>query len=125
MNQRLGPDQRIKKKAEFDFLFKFGRSAKGKFFILWAADKSLPCAAPPSRLPKIAVSVSKRVDSRAVVRNLWKRRIKEAFRRNQEKVLGGTAVLVKVRAALRAETPSYQEIEKELIFLLEKAGFLK
>ena len=122
MKQRLGPDQRIKKKAEFDFLFKSGRCAKGKFFILWAADKNLPGAARPSRLPKIAVSVSRKVDSRAVVRNLWKRRIRESFRRNQEKIKEGTAVLVKVRSV---STPSYQEIEKELIFLLDKAGFLK
>ncbi len=122
MKQRLGPDQRIKKKAEFNFLFKSGRSAKGRFFILWAADKSLLSPAQPSYLPKIAVSVSRQVDSRAVARNLWKRRIREAFRRNQEKVKDGTAVLVKVR---RIETPSYHEIEKELIFLLDKAGFLK
>ncbi len=122
MKQRLGPDQRIKKKKEFDFLFKFGRSAKGKFFTLWASDKNLPSAARSSRLPKIAVSVSRQVDSRAVGRNLWKRRIREAFRRNQEKVAEGTAALVKVR---RVEIPVYQEIEKELIFLLGKLGFLK
>ena len=123
MKQRLGPDQRIKKKSEFDFLFKSGRSAKGKFFVLWAADKNLPHEAQPStRLSKIAVSVSRQVDSRAVVRNLWKRRIREAFRQNQEKVKDGTAMLVKVR---RIEMPSYREIEKELFFLMDKAGFLK
>lgn len=119
MKQRLGPDQRIKKKAEFDFLFKSGKPVKGSFFILFAADKNLP---KPFRLPKIAVSVSRQVDSRAVVRNLWKRRVREAFRRNQEKISPGTAVLVKVR---QKETPPYQEIEKELLLLLGKAGFLK
>lgn len=122
MKQRLGPDQRIKKKAEFDFLFKSARSVKGSFFMLWATDKNLPRSTRPSRLPKIAVSVSRQVDSRAVVRNLWKRRIRESFRRNQEKISPGTAVLVKVR---QTKTPAYQEIEKELIFLLGKAGFLK
>lgn len=119
MKQRLGRDQRIKKKIEFDFLFKTGRSAKGKFLIIWAEDKNLP---RPALLPKIAVSVSRQVDTRAVVRNLWKRRVKEAFRRNQEKIFSGTAVLAKVR---RIEMPSYQEIEKELFFLLGKLGFLK
>lgn len=118
----MGPDQRIKKKTEFEFLFKSGRSVKGRLFILWATDKDLP---RPSSLPKIAVIVSKLVDPRAVGRNLWKRRTREAFRRNQEKIKAGTAVLVKVRSASRIKAPSYQEIEKELFFLLDKAGFLK
>lgn len=122
MKQRLGSDQRIKKKAEFDFLFKSGKPARGRFFVLWAADIKLPRAEKSSRLPKIAVSVSRQVDTRAVARNLWKRRIREAFRKNQGKIAPGTAVLVKVR---QSKTPPYSEIENELIFLLGKAGFLK
>lgn len=119
MKQGLGRDQRIKKKSEFKQLFDQGKSARGKFFSVWILETSSG-KIPSSRC---AVSVSKKVDTRATVRNLWKRRIREAFRRNQDSFKPGIAVLFKARAGM--EAPAYGEIEREMKYLLGKTGFLK
>ncbi len=72
--------------------------------------------------PAIGIMVSRKVHLRAVKRNLWKRRIREAFRRNQNRLKPGWALVVQARK--QAAIPSYQEIEKELLLLCQSAKIL-
>lgn len=74
---------------------------------------------PRAARPMIAVMISRKVAQRANKRNLWKRRIKEAFRRNQKEIKRGVAVLIQGRKV--NDPPPYREIEKELIYFLKKA----
>jgi ribonuclease P protein component len=124
VNHRLGTDQRIKKKREFQQLFDEGKSLRGKFFILRILEGK---PGTGKDLPRCAVTVSKKIDLRAAVRNLWKRRAKEAFRRNQHLFKPGLAILFQARSGVKTQgkAPSYQEIEQELKMLLEKQGLLK
>ena len=78
----------------------------------------------PAAKPQMGVIVSRKTDLRAAKRNLWKRRIREAFRRNQSKIKNNTAVLIQA-AKSPAQMPSYQMVQEELFDLLAKAGYLK
>ena len=73
--------------------------------------------------PKLGVIVSKKTDTRATKRNLWKRRIKEAFRRLQSTVKPGAAVLIQTKS--RDGVASYEEIKTEIEKLLFKAKVQK
>ena len=117
MTESLGPDQRIRSPKALQTLFKKGRFAKGRFLLIWVCED-------PLVKPQMGVIVSRKTDLSAVKRNLWKRRIREAFRRNQAKIKNNTAVLI--QAAKNPEKiPTYQEIQTELFELLAKAGCLK
>ncbi len=123
MTETIGPDQRIRKRKVLQVLFKKGRFFRGKFLRIWV------CGDPedkknPEALPQMGVIVSRKTDLRAAKRNLWKRRIRESFRRNQEKIKRNTAVLIQA-AKEPAAMPSYREIEAELMELLGKAECLK
>lgn len=78
----------------------------------------------PAAKPQLGIIVSRKTDKRAVKRNLWKRRIRECFRKNQAKVKNNTAVLIQA-AKSPAKMPSYQAIQTELFELMAKAGCLK
>ena len=123
MTESLGRDQRLRKRRVLQVLFKKGRFFKGKFLRIWVCedpeDKKNPEAAP-----QVGVIVSRKTDLRAAKRNLWKRRIREAFRRNQARIKKNTAVLVQAAKA-PAEIPSYQTLQAELFELLAEAGSLK
>lgn len=75
------------------------------------------------RGPKIGIVVSRKVHTRAAPRNLWKRRIREAFRRQQQSMDPEAVMIFQAKAAKNLKkTPSYQEIAEEMMSLLKKAG---
>ena len=119
----LGLDQRIRKRKVFQTLFKEGRFFKGKFLRLWVCEDPEAKKNPKAKA-QMGVIVSKKTDLRAVKRNLWKRRIRESFRKNQAKIKNNTAILIQA-AKGPAGMPSYIEIQTELLELLEKSGSLK
>ena len=139
LTESLGPDQRIRKRSLFQTLFRKGRFFKGKFLRLWVCEDPEARKNPEAK-PQMGVIVSRKVHSRAVKRNLWKRRIRESFRRNQAQIKNNTAVLIQASKASpirrgqtrgsdplcqnSQEIPSYKMIESDLFELLEKAGCL-
>jgi ribonuclease P protein component len=116
--QRFHSEQRIKTPGTFQKVFKRGVFVKGRLVNLWMLFD------PAILRPRIGIVVSKKTHKRAVVRNLWKRRIREAFRRNQNFIKEGTQVLVqsKKRDCL---APDYREIETEMMELLLKTKAVK
>ena len=121
MNERLKRGQRIRSREEFGRFFKQGRRACGAWLNLWC------CEGPELREsgtgPRLGLMVSRATDARAAVRNLWKRRLREAFRKNQSRLKPGTAILIQSRKTDR--TPTYLELETEMLELLKKTGNLK
>lgn len=73
VDQRLRPDRRLHKRAEFVRAYDEGTKRHGRYVIVFV----LPTSAPTSRL---GVSVTRKYGG-AVARNLAKRRVREAFRR--------------------------------------------
>ena len=76
MNERLTPDERIRKKSDFAGLYRLGSRFRGRLFTLVFLRNELGHA-------RLAVVASRKVGS-AVVRNRVKRRFRELFRRNKE-----------------------------------------
>jgi ribonuclease P protein component len=119
MDQRLKPDQRVRKRGSFQQIFKRGKFAKGVLMHVWSYEEKGAQLAQP----KIGIVVSRKVDLRATQRNLWKRRIREAFRRNQNKIAANLSLLIQARK--QEKIPSFQAIEAEMLQLLAKIGSLK
>lgn len=116
--QRFHSEQRIKTQGSFQRVFNRGVFVKGRLVNLWVLFDTAILR------PKIGIVVSKKTHKRAVVRNLWKRRIREAFRRNQSVIKEGAQALVqsKKRDCL---APAYREIETEMMELLLKTKAVK
>ena len=89
---------RLLRPSEFDRVYRFRRSAAEGALVLYACPRpaSSPDGAPP--LPaRLGISVSRRIGN-AVVRNAWKRRLREAFRVARRKIPAGHDYLVVVRS---------------------------
>ncbi len=119
MSQGLRPAQRIRSRRIFQILFKRGKLAKGTFLNLWSLkDPEILVSAQSDQAPQLGVIVSRKVSVRATKRNLWKRRIREAFRRQQSEIKRGTAILIQARS--KDPVPAFRDIEIELRALLKK-----
>ncbi len=111
-------EQRIKTQGSFQKIFNQGNFSKGRYVNLWVL------FGPAEQKPSIGIIVSKKTHKRAAARNLWKRRIREAFRRKQSYFKNGTQALVqsKKRDCL---APAYREIELDMMELFSKTNAVK
>jgi len=123
MTERLLPEQRIRRRGIFQRIFQNGKRARGRFLQLWSYRGAELLEDSKRGLPQVAIIVSRRVSPRAHIRNRWKRRVREIFRRAQGQIKTGTGVLIQVRAGT-AQT-SFEEIRAEIHSLLEKTNSLK
>ena len=130
-DQRLLRGQRIKKPSSFTAAIRKGLFLRGKLLNIWFIRQEEAGLLLPKenvfekktagRLA-IGIMVSRKVHLRAVKRNLWKRRIREAFRRNQNSFKPGWALVI--QAKKQPAIPAYTEIEKELARLCQRAGLI-
>lgn len=105
-------EYRLKHNASFQYIYRKGERQSGKYISLHYV---------PAYNLKLGVSVSKKV-GKAVIRNLAKRRINEAFMRIADKLQKPHNYVAVVRKEIREA--SFEEIQKELVALLTKAGHL-
>lgn len=113
---RFPPDARLHVSAEFQSVFGEGRRLSGTYFRLHAR---LPLEGGPTRL---GVTVSKRVDKRAVVRNRLRRQARECFRLSRAALPPGDYVLLAKPEAAKA---GHAAVRAELLSLFERARTLK
>lgn len=100
---------RIYRRGEIDALF-----ASGDSFTVWP----VRCVYMAGEGRAVMVSAPKRSFKRAVVRNLLKRRIREAYRLHQHRLEG-----VGVRLALHyvgKEVVAYAQIEQAVVAILDR-----
>lgn len=131
-DQRLLRSQRIKKPNSFTAAIRKGLFLRGTLLNIWfirqseagllQQQKALAQNEADGR-PAVGILVSRKVHLRAVKRNLWKRRIREAFRRNQDQFKPGWALVIQARK--QAQIPGYAEIKKELERLCARAGVIE
>jgi ribonuclease P protein component len=111
----LSKKQRMTKASLFREAFAQKKSFVGRYMVLWlreGEDASL----------RLGLVTSKKVSLRAVDRNRARRRLREAVRLNRSKLAGQTDLLIIARRnILRA---SHDEVEREFLWLAEKAGLL-
>ena len=96
MIESYGPCERIRKKKEFNELYKRGRCARGKYFNLIY----LPNNFGHSRM---AVVASRKVGN-AVHRNKIRRRVRELFRRNKGLIKFSLDILLIAKKEIRFAT---------------------
>lgn len=100
----------IKLNRDFRLLYKRGKSAVNPFLAIYARKTK-------NTSNRIGITVSTKV-GKAVVRNRVRRRIREAYRINEEKFFPGLDIVIVAR--VRAATASFFDIEKSLLSLSEK-----
>lgn len=100
------PDYRIKKRSEFCRIQERGRKLYSKHFLLALLDSQQPYC-------RVGITVSAKVDKRAVYRNRLKRRIRELFRLNRTRFKGNFDIVVIARKD--ACLCSLEQIRREVL----------
>ena len=104
----------IKLNRDFRLLYKRGKSAVSPVLAIYARKNK-------TSSNRIGITVSTKV-GKAVVRNCVRRRIREAYRINEERFAPGYDLVIVAR--VRAASVSFREIEKNLLSLTEGLGLL-
>jgi ribonuclease P protein component len=105
----------IKSKKDFDLLYQKGKTLHGKFFYL----RYLP-AKNGSNPSRFAIIIGLKISKKAVERNKKRRQLKEIIRLNTDKIKKGFLILVVAKEGILEA--DYQELEKEFLGLVNKAG---
>ena len=107
---RLGPDERIRRRAEFQQIYEHGSRIRGRYstFFIW-----------PNKLEvgRLGIAASKKLGG-AVQRNRAKRLIREVFRRNRI-APGLDIVVVPRRELLKA---GLTDLERDYCTIVERHG---
>lgn len=107
---------RIKKKKDFEVIFKKAKSFKNNFLILKTTSNSI-------ETKRFGFIVSQKVSKKAVVRNLIRRRLNEAVKINFDNVKDGfDCVFIVLSGAVKED---FSEVKKSVKILLEKANLTK
>ncbi len=106
LNQKVRADHRLKKKVQFNYIFRKGERKSSKHFVLFVVKSKYSNY-------KIGYSISKKV-GKAHDRNLLKRRLKEIVRINKLPQKGFNYIL---QAKVGAGQLGFHEIEDEIVKL--------
>ena len=105
-------EYRLTGSRSFDYLYKRGAVYKNHLLVLYVAKSKFS-------LPKVGFSVGKKVGG-SVLRNRTKRRLKEGFRLELDRVAKGYNYVVVARSG--SAERSYEELKEAMISLLYQAG---
>ena len=111
----LKQEYRLKKKYQFNYVYRVGRSIGGKFCIVYFAPSK-------NKNVKIGISVSHKIGG-AIIRNKTKRRIREAVYPFLEKLKKNFNVVIIAKNAILDAT--FLQIEQEIEFLLKKSALFE
>ncbi|MBQ9979967.1 MAG: ribonuclease P protein component [Oscillospiraceae bacterium] len=105
----------LKKNFEFKRLYTRGESAVSPFLAVYAKKNRYG-------FNRLGITVGTKV-GKAVTRNLVRRRIREAYRLNQDRLCQGCDIVIVAR--VRAASASYRQIEASMLKLLGKLDLLR
>ena len=116
MRSTLRPHERLRKPDDFKRARRLGRKETGRLLTLWA------CRRPetPPRAARLGIVVSRK-NGIAVKRNLFKRRIRDIYRRNKADRWRGWDFVVapKTGSAPPGFPASYNDLKVEFLSLIE------
>ena len=111
----FGSSARLKKRSEINRCRDTGEKVYSKHFLL------LLCEAPEEQ-SRLGITVTTKIDKRAVVRNRIKRRIREVFRLNRYRLKNPVEIVVVARRD--SGEIEYKDFEREILGALTSRGFL-
>lgn len=109
MRETFGPQERIRKKKDFDRLYKNGNRFRGKYLTLVYLDNNFAFS-------RLGVVASRKVGG-AVLRNRVKRRMRELYRRNKM-LISRPVDMVAIAKAESART-SWPEFSEDFLSTLK------
>ncbi|MGE4267610.1 MAG: ribonuclease P protein component [Deferribacterales bacterium] len=116
MSESFPEKDRLKITRDFERVFRQGKKKQGRFvcihYLYNEEDRT-----------RVGITVSKKVDKRAVVRNLIKRRLREIFRRNRQ--VFPCCLDMVFRALPACTNADYGELRDEVISLAADIGLKK
>ncbi len=120
MKPRSSSRARLSRSAEFERVYRQGRSTANRHLVLYA----FPNASADR--PRLGLSVSRKVGG-AVERNRVKRLLREAFARAEPELRPGQDVVLVARPAARelAEREGLEGVDASLAELVAKGGLLR
>jgi len=111
MKYTFTKSQHLRTQAEFDHVYASEAFAADDVLVVKLAASSGP-------VTRLGMSVSRKVGN-AVMRNRWKRRIREAFRLAQHELPPGVDLVVRPKAGA---TPEFHKIRASLPALVKRAA---
>ena len=117
MKPRSSPRARLSRSAEFERVYRQGRSTANRHLVLYAFPNET------TDRPRLGLSVSRKVGG-AVERNRVKRLLREAFARTEPDLRAGQDVVLVARPAAREliEREGLEGVDASLTELVAKGG---
>lgn len=112
----LKRENRLRKKKDFDAIFKQGDFKKTSFIFFITKKNNLEYS-------RFGIIVNKKVSKKAVIRNKIKRRIREIIRKKENEMTKGLDVIIMPYKEIK--TKLFQEIEQEIEWGLNKLKIKK
>lgn len=105
----LPETNRLKKKKDFERVFKEGRGARGKFMHMKVVSNNFG-------ISRFGIVVSKKISKRAVIRNKIKRRVRAVIRKNIDKIKNVDCIIL--FSSLPPDFPSIKKDIEDIFFKL-------
>lgn len=112
----LSPQNRLKKKKDFERVFKQGDSIRGSLFFLKKVNNQ-------KDYTRVGFIVSKKISNKAVVRNKIKRQLREATREELKNYEGKDDLIIVALSPIKKA--GYKEIKKDISLVFRKIYNLK
>jgi ribonuclease P protein component len=110
-NSRFSRDSRLRRKPEFDRVYRDGRRQASRHFIVFSAANGLERS-------RFGMSVGRALGG-AVLRNRIRRRLREVLRRLQQEIPSGWDIILHPRASVASA--KFQALAAEILSLLRSA----
>ena len=110
-SENFGSEFRLRRTADFQHVYSRRRTASDDVLIIYGCENDLGH-------PRIGLSVSRKVGG-ATIRNRWKRRLREAFRKARAELPSGIDLVVIPRAA---PEPDFENLQKSLVKLVTRVA---